>query len=598
MSLLYVWGAIAFAQSPPARQIPPSVLSELRVLENRFDIALAADCDADRCFSKGCTYVDHSVADQPRSRSLPGFSMDPGPGSVPAQEYLTRAQCAFAHEQSEDNGDIQALARRLQTKMSSGWTVVSVTHQTLQPLPAYLRTPPELEEDVTDEEAALAEEGEEPVVEPDPWSGAVAGRELWVELLPHFFWMIAVVMGTIAAMTMIWAWRRVGQASFEEQALLAQLARGEDFSDDEAGAVAVEEDGTPDPDVAVREMTRWQERLDGATPGEPDPEMEALIRGMLREGEMPLLAGAMLRFPERFPAAFPSGGDVAAAKVELAEYLKTVDERTLMSDDAFFEALNRRAMAASLSAQSDAQVVRSLEEDFGASGIVKLIDAVPPRIGALLFALSPKVRQQEMVRLLAPQTIAALSEETLRSDRMDRRETDALFAVLKAARRDAPLPPMPADQPVSDRGPSYAAASALSVLLPRINPERRAAIFSRAVEQLHGSLPEWTREILIADMLTAIPDEARNDLLLDIDVNALAAWVSLLDSDSRARLLRTMPGSLSASVGASMGFASRAQQVALAEQGRRALAGGFLRQLARLNLSFEQVLAPSSSGGA
>ena len=61
----------ASAQSRvPDRQIPPSVINEVRLLENRFDIALGVDCDAERCFSKGCTYVDHAVADRPRSTGL------------------------------------------------------------------------------------------------------------------------------------------------------------------------------------------------------------------------------------------------------------------------------------------------------------------------------------------------------------------------------------------------------------------------------------------------------------------------------------------------------------------------------------------------
>ncbi len=133
-------GSVARAQVP-SRQIPPSVLTELRLLENRFELALAADCDTERCFSKGCTYVDHAVADQPRATSLPGLGQDPGPGSVAAQEYLTRARCSFAHEESVSGRDVQALVRRLQSKLSKAWTVVTISHQELQPIPAHLQDP-------------------------------------------------------------------------------------------------------------------------------------------------------------------------------------------------------------------------------------------------------------------------------------------------------------------------------------------------------------------------------------------------------------------------------------------------------------------------
>jgi hypothetical protein len=68
IAMLSLLMSSALAQAPrvPSRQIPPSVLVELQLLENRFDLALAADCDSDRCFSKGCSYLDHAVADRPR----------------------------------------------------------------------------------------------------------------------------------------------------------------------------------------------------------------------------------------------------------------------------------------------------------------------------------------------------------------------------------------------------------------------------------------------------------------------------------------------------------------------------------------------------
>ena len=61
------------AADPPNSEIPATVLGELRMLENDFELALSQDCDAARCFSKGCTYVSHSVADRPRAASMPGL---------------------------------------------------------------------------------------------------------------------------------------------------------------------------------------------------------------------------------------------------------------------------------------------------------------------------------------------------------------------------------------------------------------------------------------------------------------------------------------------------------------------------------------------
>ncbi len=215
--MLFASLSLALAQAVPSRQIPATVLAEVQRLQSDFELALSADCDADRCFPAGCVYVDHAVADQPREGSLPGLGLDPGPGSVASQEYLTRAQCAFAHEPSLEAEDAQALVRRLQTKLSSGWTVVGVTRRELLPLPTYVGEPPPVQLDTAEPEPV------EP--EPEPLAPDTAGQQLWSTLLPHTPWMVGIGLMTLAMMALTWAFRRVGKASIEEQALLAELTR-------------------------------------------------------------------------------------------------------------------------------------------------------------------------------------------------------------------------------------------------------------------------------------------------------------------------------------------------------------------------------------
>lgn len=582
---------VAYAQSAPTRQIPASVLAELQLVENRFELALAADCDIEKCFSTGCAYVDHSVADRPRSSSLPGLSIGPGPGSVDAQAYLTRARCSFTHEPSVEARDAEALARRLQVKSSKGWTAVSVTQKELLPLPATLRLAPgeELEE-------------EEEVVEPEPvpevevpvsWT-----RELWTSLLPHAFWMIGVVLVTLASTMLIWAWRRVGRESFEERALLAELERGggEPPPDDEAEPTPPPKELTETEKAYVAEQTdSWNARLDGVDPANPSLELQALVRELLRSGDRALLAKAVLHFPDTFLAAFPNGGDIASAKLELADYLKTGDHEALPNDHDFFQALNRHAMSATLSTQSDAQVVRSLREDFGAAGLVTLIRSLPARAGALLFALGPADEQNEMVRLLTPNQIANMSDQLLRSTRMDDTETAYLFEVLRAARNETTMPPAPPAGEVSDRGTSFDAAGALSVLLGGLTTKQRSMLFGRALERFQGSLPSWYRGIFTADMLFELPQEARTDLLLEVEADAVAAWMSLLDADTREQLHTGLPNSLRISIETAV-FPSRSAQLALAERGRRELAAGFQVQLERARIDFQDVVYTAPAG--
>lgn len=586
--LLTALSGQALAQSKvPDRQIPPSVLTELEIIENRFNLALAADCDPTVCFATGCNYVDHDVADRPRSSSLPGLGEDAGPGNGGAQEFLTRARCGFAHEASIPAEDAQALAQRLQAKVSTGWTSVSVSSKLLDPLPPSLQEP-------------VAPEEPEPVTPPEPeWSVALAARELWTTLLPHLAWMIALGLVTVAGTSLIWAWRRVGRDSLEDRMLLAELARG-DGGGATGAAPAGSTPGEPLDDAAfvAQQDAAWKTRLAALDPKDPDPELQALIRELLRSGDLPLLAKAVLRFPDRLPAAFPAGGELAAAKLELADYLKTFDPADLPSDPDFFRTLNRHALAAAVASQSDARIVRSLREDYGAAGLADLIGRLPARPASLLFALAPAEEQHELVRLLTPDQLAELSEMLLRSNRMDTAETDHLFRLLAAVRSGQPLPAAPQDGAVSDRGAEFDAVGALSVLLEHVDAGRRGALFGEALDRYHGSLPTWFRGILTSDLLLALTDEARTDLMLEVDVTALAAWISLLDPATRDQLLGTLPSSLRNSLRASDTFPSRARQLLLAERGRRELARGLQAQLARAGLSFEGAVQRRARGTA
>ncbi len=579
--------ATALAQSGvPDRQIPPSVLAELRQVSNRFDLALAADCDDTRCFSKGCTYVAHAVADQPEEASLPGLGLDPGPGSVDAQEYLTEVRCSFAREESVTPEDARALERRLRAKLSSGWLTVGITSLRLEPLPPDLREPWKPEPDPEEPE----EEPEESEEEEAGFSSAVAARELWTNLLPHLPWMLGLVLGTIAGATLIWAWRRVGRQTIEEQMLLAEMARGD-------GGTEV---ATTSPDEEARFVEEqaevWSQRLDALDPESPDPEIQALLRELLRSRDLPLLGKAVLTYPA-LSQALPTGGGFATAKLELADFLKTVDSETLPADADFYRRLNRAALSAAVASQSDAQIVVNLREEFGPSGLAALVAQLDDRAGALLFALAPTDAQVEMVRLLPSDRIGGMAEMLLRSNRMSPSETDHLFEVLAAARGEVTIPGAARSRAITDLGEEFDAAGALSVLLESVNPARRSSLFRQAIERSHGNLPAWTRGILVADMLFQLPEEARADLLLEVDIEPLAAWISLLDAETQARLLSGMPRALASSVHASSDFGSRSRQVALADRGRRDLARGFQRQLTRSQLPFERVVAPAGRAG-
>ena len=142
--------------------------------------------------------------------------------------------------------------------------------------------------------------------------------------------------------------------------------------------------------------------------------------------------------------------------------------RTLPTDAELFAALDRYALFAALVTQGDAGVVRSVREDFGTAGLARLVQQLPARQAAILFALAPLETRYELVGLLTEAQTTALSAELLRSNRLGPEETADLFAALQAAQRGDTLPPRSARAEVADHGAPFDSTGALSTLLPKL----------------------------------------------------------------------------------------------------------------------------------
>lgn len=598
-----VVATVALAQTTPLavpkKHIPTSVILELRSLEHQFDVALGRDCAPEKCVSKGCLYLDHVVVDQPNGTSLPGVQQDEGVGAVPAQEYLTRARCEFAYEKAVPTRDVDMLVKRLETRLSRGFLQVQIAKQQLEPIsPSLSESPPPKPEKVAPAAEAVAPKPAEPV----KWEAEVAARELWLALLPHFAWMIAVLLVTFAIVVLIWAGRRVGRESAEEKALLASLtqqpAGTSDAEQKGDEATAAEVAATADAReaeaaFAAAQKQRWSERVAHAVEGKDDELAQGVLREWLKAKELPLLAKATLVFGDRLSHAFPSDGELAERKIELANYLKAVDEAKLPSDADFFRTLNHHAIAASLLAQSDAASYRSLSEEFGAVGLSQLIQQLPPRHGALLFGLASMGTQAELARLLAPAVRVGVANELLASNRISADDREALFAALGSARAGQPLsrPVAHRNGEVVDRGQEFDAGRALSVLLPHIDADDRKALFERALERAGAAYPLWYEGIIYPDMLMRLPDEARADTLLEVDVRGLAGWLSMQPPAWRDGFVSKLKPTLQAAIRANQSFSSRDTQARLAEQGHHELVAAVRRQLARNTTTFSELIA-------
>ena len=586
----------AWAVSVPQKHIPSPVVLELQMLTNQFDQALAADCAAELCISQGCVYRDHAVVDMPRSTSLPGISDEQGPGSVPTQEYLTEATCEFAHEKNLPMRDILAFKKRLEQRLSRGFLRVRVDHQILEPVPQSLS------------ESLSAKEPTKELgsLESNFWNPDVAKREFWLSLLPHFSWMIALMMVTVAALIIIWALRRLGLESLEEKALAAQLAangfENNNGSHELPDAVtnqnqlnAAGELGNPeivddpDADFINKEKQLWRDRIAEAQLTADKGIFVELLRHWLHAGDFNLLAKAVHVFGDPLTLAFPSNGEFAVRKVQFAEYLRTLDEKKLPSDAEFFRKLSHQAIASSLLCQTDAKMYRSIREEIGSTGIAELVEKLPERYGAILFALVQPEGQREVARILSQKMRTSLAYQLLLSNRLSAIEQNDIFHALEAVRKGQSIPKQ-IQSGMLDQGTQFDAAGALSVLLTYIQPSDRQSLFRHVLERTGGVFPSWFQDILYPDMFLGIAEELLTNILLEVNVMGLAAWVTVQEPAWQANFMKKLSPSLQNAIRANMTFESRPEQLRFAELGQQELVGALKKLAVSGRVSYAEMI--------
>ncbi|MCP4500569.1 MAG: hypothetical protein GY822_11470 [Deltaproteobacteria bacterium] len=571
------------AGNVPDKHIPPSVLLEVRVLEAEFNAALANDCATDRCYSKGCVYENHITLDQARSSSLPGLPAEEGPGKVVAQNYLTRVRCGFAHEKSIASNDVRNLARRLRRRLSHGWLTVGVTASSLDPLPKSL-TEPEPEE--PEEEL---EELDEPVVpeEPVELTGELLLHQLWDKLLPHFPWMLAIGLLTFAILTLIWAGRRLGTPSIEDKMLEAQLAAQQNAAPEEEKEVVEEAPPPPsreDEDFAEEQEKIWTNRLDNMEAD--DDIISRLLREWLKAGDYATLARALFVFGDRVAQSFDGSPDIALRKVEFATYFRDVDEDTLPSRAKFFRHLNQQAVASLLLSQDDVQLYRSLREDFSASGVAALAKELPPRFGTLLFALVDDDQQREVAALFTPEMRNQVAGQLLISTRMSLNESAYLSSCVMSVAAGEEPPQAPASSTSRENGPPIDSAGALSRLLPHLGSTERTTLFEDVLKRNGGTAPSWYEDIVFNHMLTSLPDEMRNDVLLEVDIRGLSAWLHMQPQIWRKAFIAELSGPLQNAILQNSAASSRTDLVRYAKRGHEGLVAAFKDAYARKGVRF------------
>jgi|GEM_PF-612267 len=609
----------------PRSQLPAAIQASLRSFENQFELALAQDCPAEKCFPRGCVYLSHESVDRAKDAALPGLGDgQAAPGAQgPTQEYLTAARCEYAYENTLPAKDIATLSKRLEQKLSRGYTTIGIESKPLPALPSTLKQTPTPANAATPSPSATPTVGATPGATP---TGAAelaskeAGdplRELWRSLLPHFSWMIAILLGTTAVAVIIWAFRRLGRETPEERALMASLletdahatsqtedkneqGNGKETGEGVENAESQSSKG-PSSDAILRSYGTpgvWKSRMTA----EPLV-FEGVVRRWLREKDFASIAKLALGSQEEFRRVLPSGEEFALERAELADFMSSISIAALPSDEEFAGILSNALVASYVSEQEGDELVtlaRLLREQFGSEGFADIIRQTTDRLGAVLFAVIPAWRQSDTAQLLPMNKRIGLVASLSATPRASQAEVTSVLRVVNAAVRGEAVPVAPAGDAAKDsklvgvsHGRDLQCGQALSALLPLLPKETRRAFVREEQLRFEGATPPWCDGLFYPEMLSSLSSDARNGIFLQLDARDIAVWSLGLAPELRKSLLTDLPGSLGAVVQSFLvgGLKTSAgESRAIRERVRRALSDAVRSELHGGRLRLEEAV--------
>lgn len=519
------------APALPQRQIPPAIIQEVKQLENQFEMALMQDCGEQKCYSRGCQYLSHETVDRPRESSLPGIGEKGGLGEDPPQQYLTGARCEFVAEKTVPVKNLTIIRQRLEQRLSRGFIVVSVVTRHLPALP-----------DATEPDAVTItgdDKTGEPLPQPDKpeprltWNRAV--NDLWSTMLPHVPWILAVILGTLAVLTVILGWRRLGRISPEDEILMQQMTNSEQKID---GTGEKSRMPPPQPLVTLHEgelPAAWRDEL------KSDPERLRQVGDYwLAKGEYALLAKAALELG--WTNVSESG--LTLAGIEFSDFFRSHTADDLPPNEEFGKRFHYDAVYAhTAAALPGAQIIEELEA-FGVAGLTHLVEQIHPVYAAFLFTLIPKALARPIASRLSATTVTEMVRVLSRCDRLSARVQEAILRSVTMAASGEPLPAEVGDNASVElqlHGEPVPAAQAVSRLIGSMSPADRRKLVATLKNEWEAHAPLWIDDLFFPELLLHVPTEPRGEILLTVPAAELSLWIHDQHSSIQEALLAAVP---------------------------------------------------------
>ena len=474
----------------PKEKIPDLLLNQVRLLEADFVIALQKDCGGNGCFPRGCVYASHQMITMPGNRSLPGLSSGADDRDQSEPQYiLTGVTCEYTFESSLDQAGIKNLSRRLEAKLSKGALRVSLKALEIpaaanQPLPIQ-----PLELSLMDKIAS--------------------------QLLQHFSWILGVILANILLILGLWAWRRIGYDSKEDE-LRFMLYKQKLEADAVIQAPILQADDPERTALQIRQ-TELTNRHD-MNPGI----LQARLQLWLEEGAFQKVAYSLLILAKAQYSPLGAGSKSSLLSLQFSEFMQHFnpageDKRVI------FQELEQEVMIKNHFDQSMILKVRQLFHNYDLKTLALRSESLEAK--RALLALAPGIKKRDLVNAFDTRDLMPLAESFWDSNRVS---TAAICHWLNESAEGT-----------QGSSQDCQAILILGFICSRLSIEQRLQLNNRPNQV-------WCDRVFYPEQLPELPIEAAKNLLLSVDALALNHWYEFLSQDQQAIVWNLLPPSYQA----------------------------------------------------
>ncbi|WP_141733979.1 hypothetical protein [Oligoflexus tunisiensis] len=484
----------------PKEKIPDFILGQVKIIEADFVLALQKDCGLDLCNPRGCVYVSHENVSLQGDQVLPGLPSEGRTRVSPEPQYiLTAATCEYVYEKDLDKQMVQDLNRRLEYRLSKG--VLRVAARGIE-------IPKSATQHGNDQAAPLS-----------------LLQKIESLLLEHFPWILAVALSILVLTVGLWAWRRVGRDTKEDE--LRFLAYKRELESDSVQNSEQEGAGMPPEDAEAR---RLQERITKLTRShDQNPQLlQALLHLWLEEGELSKVASSLLLLAEAKESPLGTETQISLQGLKLSEFMRSFVPVQVEQSEVLRELEQEQALKAHFDHRMTLHV-RRLFQDHDVESLMTLGREHGFESMRALLALAPGLKIRELVDALAPAEILSLAQSFWISNRVLTRELERWSAV--GAGSQASMLPGPERKGVSQE---CDASWVVGFLLSNLRVDQR-----QEVEELPRK--PWTRFLFYPELLNKLSESQARDILLSVDGNHLLHWYASLVGNQQRSIWKILP---------------------------------------------------------